>query len=118
MGAIRQGRPGDGLCLRRESFLHTQNRFAINGFWCGALLECAAGKWTFRRALHGPGESVTVAEVLRLLAEDGWYRVATRGSHRQFKHPWKPGRVTVAGKPGERLARGTLKSILKQAGLS
>ncbi len=47
----------------------------------------------------------------------GWYRVATRGSHRQFKHPWKTGRVTVAGKPGERLARGTLKSILKQAGL-
>jgi predicted RNA binding protein YcfA (HicA-like mRNA interferase family) len=40
-----------------------------------------------------------------------------RGSHRQFKHPWKTGRVTVAGKPGERLARGTLKSILKQAGL-
>jgi len=67
--------------------------------------------------LQGPGESVTVGEVLRLPAEDGCYRVATRGGRRQFKHPWKTGRVTVAGEPGERLARGTLKSILKQAGL-
>jgi len=60
---------------------------------------------------------VKVNDVLRLLADDGCYRVAIRGSHRQFKHPWKSGRVTVAGKPGDELARGTLKSILKQAGL-
>jgi predicted RNA binding protein YcfA (HicA-like mRNA interferase family) len=118
VGAIRLGWHGRWRCLGRKSFLHPQNRSAINGFRCGALLECAAGKWTFRRALHGPGESVTVGEVLRLLAQDGWYRVATRGSHRQFKHPWRPGRVTVAAKPGERLARGTLRSILKQAGLN
>jgi len=58
-----------------------------------------------------------VSEVLRLLHEDGWYLVVTRGSHRQFKHPIKPGRVTVAGNPGEDLAAGTLNSILKQAGL-
>jgi predicted RNA binding protein YcfA (HicA-like mRNA interferase family) len=42
---------------------------------------------------------------------------ATRGSHRQFKHPSKPGRVTVPGKPNDDLAPGTLNSILKQAGL-
>jgi predicted RNA binding protein YcfA (HicA-like mRNA interferase family) len=48
---------------------------------------------------------------------DGWYLVATKGSHRQFKHPTKSGRVTVAGKPGDNLAAGTLGSILKQAGL-
>jgi hypothetical protein len=41
----------------------------------------------------------------------------TRGSHRQFKHPMKSGRVTVAGKPNDDLAPGTLNSILKQAGL-
>jgi predicted RNA binding protein YcfA (HicA-like mRNA interferase family) len=58
-----------------------------------------------------------VSEILRTLHDDGWYLVATRGSHRQFKHPAKPGRVTVAGKPGHDLAPGTLSSILKQAGL-
>jgi predicted RNA binding protein YcfA (HicA-like mRNA interferase family) len=58
-----------------------------------------------------------VREALRLLQDDGWYLVATKGSHRQFKHPTKLGRVTVAGKPGDDLALGTLDSILKQASL-
>ena len=58
-----------------------------------------------------------VREVLRTLRADGWYLVATRGSHRQFKHPTKLGRVTVAGKPSDDLSPGTLNSILKQAGL-
>jgi predicted RNA binding protein YcfA (HicA-like mRNA interferase family) len=52
-----------------------------------------------------------------MLSEDGWYLTSTRGSHRQFKHPRKPGRVTVAGKPSDDLAPGTLNSILKQSGL-
>jgi predicted RNA binding protein YcfA (HicA-like mRNA interferase family) len=58
-----------------------------------------------------------VSEVLRQLHDDGWYLVGTRGSHRQFKHRTKPGRVTVAGKPSDDLAPGTLNSILKQSGL-
>ena len=58
-----------------------------------------------------------VSEILRLLQEDGWYLVATRGSHRQYKHRTKPGRVTVPGKKGDDLAPGTLNSILKQSGL-
>ena len=58
-----------------------------------------------------------VRQVIRLLMDDGWRLVATRGSHRQFKHPEKPGRVTVHGKPSHDLAPGTLNSILKQAGL-
>jgi predicted RNA binding protein YcfA (HicA-like mRNA interferase family) len=58
-----------------------------------------------------------VRKVIRTLTEDGWTLVATRGSHRQFKHPEKPGRVTVPGKPNDDLAPGTLNSILKQAGL-
>lgn len=58
-----------------------------------------------------------ISEVLKLLAEDGWFLVATRGSHRQFKHSSKTGRVTVAGKPSDDLAPGTLTSIFKQAGL-
>ena len=58
-----------------------------------------------------------VSEILTLLAVDGWFLVGTRGSHRQFKHPIKPGRVTVPGKPNDDLAPGTLNSILKQAQL-
>jgi predicted RNA binding protein YcfA (HicA-like mRNA interferase family) len=58
-----------------------------------------------------------VSELLRVLKEDGWYLIATRGSHRQFKHLTKPGRVTVPGKKSDELAPGTLNSILKQSGL-
>jgi len=56
-----------------------------------------------------------VSEVLRMLRDDGWFLVSTRGSHRQFKHSAKSGRVTVPGKPSDDLAPGTLNSILKQA---
>jgi predicted RNA binding protein YcfA (HicA-like mRNA interferase family) len=58
-----------------------------------------------------------IRDVIRLIEEDGWYVVATKGSHRQFKHPSKSGRVTIAGHPGDDLAPGTLNSVLKQAGL-
>jgi predicted RNA binding protein YcfA (HicA-like mRNA interferase family) len=58
-----------------------------------------------------------VREVIKLLEADGWFLVATRGSHRQFKHRTKSGRVTLAGKPSDDLARGTMNSILKQAQL-
>jgi predicted RNA binding protein YcfA (HicA-like mRNA interferase family) len=58
-----------------------------------------------------------VRAVIAMLEADGWYLVATRGSHRQFKHSAKPGRVTVAGKPSDDMAPGTLNSVLKQAGL-
>lgn len=59
-----------------------------------------------------------VAEMLELLRRDSWLEVATRGSPCQFKHPTKPGRVTVAGKLSSDLAVGTQLSILKQAGLN
>lgn len=58
-----------------------------------------------------------VREVTRMLERDGWEQVAQRGSHRQFRHPSKPGRVTVAGKPSDEMARGTVGNILRQAGL-
>lgn len=58
-----------------------------------------------------------VKEVLRLLKEDGWYELPQGAtSHRQFRHPTKPGKVTVPGKPSEDMDRGTLKSIYAQAG--
>ena len=58
-----------------------------------------------------------VREAIRLVERDGWYLVRTRGSHRQFRHPVKPGRVTIAGNPGDDLASGTEATILRQAGL-
>jgi predicted RNA binding protein YcfA (HicA-like mRNA interferase family) len=58
-----------------------------------------------------------VRDVLKLLAADGWTLTSQRGSHRQFEHPVKPGKVTVPGHPTDDIAPGTLKSIRRQAGL-
>jgi len=58
-----------------------------------------------------------VRDIIKLIESDGWCLVATKGSHRQYKHPEKIGRVTIAGHPGDDLAPGTLNSILKQAQL-
>jgi predicted RNA binding protein YcfA (HicA-like mRNA interferase family) len=58
-----------------------------------------------------------IRDVIKLIEDDGWYQISTRGSHRQFKHPTKPGRVTIAGHLNDDLAPGTLNSVLKQATL-
>jgi predicted RNA binding protein YcfA (HicA-like mRNA interferase family) len=58
-----------------------------------------------------------VRDVIKMIEADGWYQVATKGSHRQYKHPQKPGRVTIAGKMSHDLAPGTLNSVLKQSQL-
>ena len=58
-----------------------------------------------------------IRDVISLIEDDGWYLVVTRGSHRQYKHPIKPGRVTIAGHPNDDLAPGTLNSVFKQAQL-
>jgi predicted RNA binding protein YcfA (HicA-like mRNA interferase family) len=58
-----------------------------------------------------------VKDAIALIESHGWRLIATRGSHRQFKHSARPGRVTIAGKLSEDLAPGTFASILKQAGL-
>ena len=58
-----------------------------------------------------------VGDAIRLVERDGWVLVRTTGSHRQYKHPTKPGTVTIAGRESKDLAPGTWNSILKQAGL-
>jgi predicted RNA binding protein YcfA (HicA-like mRNA interferase family) len=58
-----------------------------------------------------------IRDVIKLIEADGWYLVTTKGSHRQYKHPTKPGRVTLAGHPNDELAPGTLNSVFKQAQL-
>ena len=58
-----------------------------------------------------------VREVVKLIEKDGWYLVRTRGSHRQYKHPIKKGLVTISGNLNADIGKGTLNSVLKQAGL-
>ena len=61
--------------------------------------------------------ALKVREAIRMIEADGWVMVAQKGSHRQYKHPVKPGRVTLAGKPNDDLHPKTAKSILQQADL-
>lgn len=58
-----------------------------------------------------------VREIIKIIEKDGWVEIKQEGSHRQYKHPIKKGRVTVAGKFSNDVPPGTLNSILKQAGL-
>jgi predicted RNA binding protein YcfA (HicA-like mRNA interferase family) len=58
-----------------------------------------------------------IRDIIRLIEEDGWFIVRTRGSHKQFKHNVKKGLVTVSGKKNDDIAPGTLNGVLKQAGL-
>jgi predicted RNA binding protein YcfA (HicA-like mRNA interferase family) len=56
-------------------------------------------------------------DIIKRLEADGWVKVARRGSHAQFKHPTKPGRVTIPH-PKKDLKIGTVKSIEKQSGVA
>jgi len=91
----------------------------VQGYRRTSRLASRAGCHDTLQAVMSPlrGRDMKVREAIWIIEEDGWFLVATRGSHRQFKHPYKPGRITIAGKPSDDLALGTLNSILKQAGL-
>jgi predicted RNA binding protein YcfA (HicA-like mRNA interferase family) len=65
--------------------------------------------------MKGPS-AMNSREIIRMLQEDGWFEVGQSGSHKQFKHPVKPGRVTVVY-PQKDVPEGTLRSIEKQSGL-
>ena len=58
-----------------------------------------------------------IREVIKLIEDDGWYLARTKGGHKQYKHPVKKGLVTIFGKLSDDVGKGTLNSILKQAGL-
>ena len=58
-----------------------------------------------------------VRDLIKLVEADGWFLIDTVGSHRQFKHPTKSGKVTIAGKLSDDVRKGTLASLLRQAGL-
>jgi predicted RNA binding protein YcfA (HicA-like mRNA interferase family) len=59
-----------------------------------------------------------VHDIIKLIEHHGWRLDRTRGSHRQFRHPSMPGTVTIAGHPKDDLSKDTIRSILKQAGLT
>jgi len=59
---------------------------------------------------------VKVNQAIRLIEVNGWRFVRQRGSHRIFRHPTKPGSVTIAGRSGSDIPAGTLGNIFKQAG--
>ena len=54
---------------------------------------------------------------MKRVEADGWRLVKQKGSHRQYKHPSKPGKVTIAGHPSAEAAPKTLRSIMEQARL-
>jgi predicted RNA binding protein YcfA (HicA-like mRNA interferase family) len=58
-----------------------------------------------------------ISEIIKRIDADGWRLDRVKGSHRQYRHPTKPGTVTVAGKPSDTLHPRTETSILNQAGL-
>ena len=58
-----------------------------------------------------------IRDIIKLIEDNGWYLVVTKGSHRQYKHAQKPGRVTIAGHMNDDISSGTLSSIMKQANL-
>ena len=59
---------------------------------------------------------MTVKEVIRMLKKEGWFELRQNGSHRQFRHKTRAGLITVPIQNGD-LAKGTLNSILKKAGI-
>ena len=61
-------------------------------------------------------KSYSSTKIIRLLKRKGWYEVSGVGDHHQFKHPNRPGRLTVPH-PKKNLPIGTVKSILRQAGI-
>jgi predicted RNA binding protein YcfA (HicA-like mRNA interferase family) len=112
--------PGEALADSDHALEHR-----IANRWSGGTQVSAAGLSYPERAF-AVGVVVTaesyvafmkVRDAIKLLEDDGWRVDRQRGSHRQYRHPRKPGLVTVAGKPNSDLKPGTLASIRRQAGL-
>ena len=112
--AIRHG-------VRKLGAMHCDQKLQVAGELREAMEGCAARNTGFGPDLDFECVSihtcmVSSRELIRLIQDDGWAHVATKGSHWQFKHPVKPGRVTVPH-PKHDLPAGTVSSVLKQAGL-
>lgn len=83
------------------------------------LFDCFANSILFITFATPNGlemKAYKVIEVIRMLEADGWILIATKGDHRQYKHPTKKGKVTIRGHKNEVLSQFLLNSIWKQAG--
>ena len=108
---IAAGRPTWMRVTRKSSMLTSDaHRRSVN---CRSS-QLASGEFD-AELLRGSRMPAKVGAMIKLLEARGWYLAATRGSHRQFKHPHLPGRVTVPGKLSDTLHPRTEKSILRQA---
>jgi len=92
----------------------------INGRQAGkcVLAGSGAGAVQWLTSAKVWGCPMKVREIIKCIEMDGWYRIKSKSGHRQFKHPVKPGRVTVPGQLNADLDKKTEKSILNQAGLA
>ena len=81
---------------------------------------CTDFRWRADELIRVPDRcgSVKVRELINVIEGDGWYLSRQRGSHRQFHHPAKPGCGTVPGHRSDEVPKGTLASIMRQAGLT
>ena len=68
----------------------------------------------YNKCLH---QTAASRQLVRQGEMGGWYLLVTKGSHRQFKHREKPGRVTISGYLGDEMPKGALASVIRQAGL-
>lgn len=118
MAATSEWRPIGSICDGRALIVGQAPGFCAGfrpGILVTRLLHRSHG--VVARADAGRQPPVKIRDVLRLLHGDGWRLVVVEGSHRQFTHPAKQGRVTVAGHPSAEVPPGTLNSIMKKAGL-
>ena len=118
--------PYPSLCVRTSTPKQTESEDSLisSSSQTMVCMECGLSKIieeeprqiTVRFRTETRASSMHSREVIRLLKEEGWQEVNHVGSHKQFKHPTRPGRVTVPH-PNRDIPRGTLKSIEKQAGI-
>jgi predicted RNA binding protein YcfA (HicA-like mRNA interferase family) len=88
--------------------MSTARRITAGILAAGAKKHPKSGLWSVGIKVHA---------IIKLIEADGWRQIRQAGSHRHFRHPGKPGTVTVAGHPRDDLHPKTKASIMKQAGL-
>src|SRR5438067_1782952 len=97
--------------------LPPSGREACKPPWVRDCVGSAAIAWRMLPNRRPTDGRMKVRQIIKLIEAEGWYRIKAKGGHRQYKHPVKPGRVTVPGKMSADLDKKTARSILKQAGL-
>ena len=115
---MRSGEPFAATTKRLVAKLQTGQAEGARPVAIPPTLECSGSARAITRIDDRRRRTIPkVRDAIRLIEKNGWALVRTRGSHRQYRHPHKPGTVTIAGNPGDDFPRGTWASVMKQAGL-